>query len=153
MPLFGFRTHKKYDKDFSQSKAVKAGKNKESRSKKVEKVIPIANKVVNKAIQAPVIRNIIDSFDTSAETIIRPHITEKTGILSQGGVYTFQVKRDANKQTVSKAIKALYKVNPIKVAMINVGAKNIFVRGKKGTVSGMRKAIVTLKKGEKIDFI
>lgn len=153
MPLFGFRTHKKYDKDFSQSKVVKASPDRESRPKKVEKVISAPNKVVNKAIQAPVIRSIVDSFDTSAETIIRPHITEKTGILSQGGVYTFQVKRDANKQTVSKAIKALYKVNPIKVAMINVGAKNIFVRGKKGTVSGMRKAIVTLKKGEKIDFV
>jgi ribosomal protein L23 len=36
---------------------------------------------------------------------------------------------------------------------VNTPAKAVFVRGRKGTVSGLKKAIVTVKKGEKIDFV
>ena len=88
-----------------------------------------------------------------ASIIIRPHITEKSGIMSQNGVYTFVVAKDANKPMVAQAVKALYKVTPIKVAVTNLPSKNVFVRGKKGVSSGLRKAVVTLKKGDKIDFI
>lgn len=85
--------------------------------------------------------------------IIKPHVTEKSGILSQGGVYTFEVKKNANKNVIGKAIAALYKVTPVKIAVTNIPSKSIFHRGKIGTVSGIRKAIVTLKKGDKIDFV
>ena len=88
-----------------------------------------------------------------AEAIIRPMVTEKSGILSQGGVYTFVISRKANKNTVANAIKALYKVTPVKVAIINNPDKRVFVRGKRGVVSGIRKAMITVKKGDKIDFI
>lgn len=87
------------------------------------------------------------------DIIIRPRITEKSGLLSQSGVYTFEVEKGATKPQVAKVIKKLYKVTPVKVAIINLPAKNVFVRGKKGTVSGVSKALVTVKKGEKIDFI
>jgi len=87
------------------------------------------------------------------DTIIRPRITEKSGLLSQSGVYTFEVSDNATKSEVTKAIKKLYKVTPVKVAIINLPMKNVFVRGKRGTVSGVKKALVTVKKGEKIDFI
>lgn len=92
-------------------------------------------------------------FDDAAGAIIRPHITEKSGLLSQAGTYTFQVAAGANKAAVAKAVKTLYKVTPVKVAVINLPAKKIFVKGRIGTVSAMRKAMVTLKKGEKIDFV
>ena len=84
--------------------------------------------------------------------IIRPHITEKAGLASQSGVYTFEIAVGANKHTVAKAIKALYKVVPVKVAIINLPAKKVFVRGRRGVVSGIRKAVVTLKKGETINL-
>lgn len=87
------------------------------------------------------------------DIIIRPRITEKSGLLSQAGVYTFEVSKDATKPQITKAIKKLYKVTPVKVAVVNLPTKNVFVRGKRGTVSGIRKALVTVKKGEKIDFI
>ena len=87
------------------------------------------------------------------DIIIRPRITEKSGLLSQGGVYTFEVTKNANKQSISAAIKAMYKVTPVKVAIVNLPARNVFVRGRKGRTSGVRKAVVTVKKGEKIDFI
>jgi large subunit ribosomal protein L23 len=73
--------------------------------------------------------------------------------LSQSGVYTFEVGREANKQSISKAVKALYKVIPVKIAVLNSPAKNVFVKGRRGKVSGFRKAMVTLKKGDKIDFV
>lgn len=87
------------------------------------------------------------------DTIIKPRITEKSGLLAQNNVYTFEVTKNATKSTVFDAIIKMYKVTPVKVAIVNLPAKNVFVRGKKGRVSAMKKAIVTIKKGEKIDFI
>jgi large subunit ribosomal protein L23 len=89
----------------------------------------------------------------ASEVIIRPHVTEKSGIASQGGVYTFIVAKSANKNVIADVVKAQYKVTPVSVNVINLPAKKVFVRGKKGTVSGIRKAVVTLKKGDKIDFV
>jgi large subunit ribosomal protein L23 len=80
-------------------------------------------------------------------------VTEKSGLLSQGGVYTFEVTASANKSTIAGAVKALYKVTPVKIAIVNSPAKKVFVRGRRGVVSGVRKALVTLKKGDKIDFV
>ncbi|MCL5782113.1 MAG: 50S ribosomal protein L23 [Patescibacteria group bacterium] len=148
MPLFGFRTHKKYDKDFSQEKAVGAsGKTTKTRSKPVKKSV-----VTKTETKTPVVAVEVASSMT-ASVVIRPHITEKSGILSQNGSYTFEVARSANKDTIAKAINAIYKVKPMRVSIINVPAKRVFVRGKAGRVSGMRKAVVTLKKGDKIDFV
>ena len=46
-----------------------------------------------------------------------------------------------------------FKVNPVKIAIVNTPMKNVFVKGRRGTVSGMKKAIITVRKGEKIDFV
>ncbi|MFA6432605.1 MAG: 50S ribosomal protein L23 [Candidatus Paceibacterota bacterium] len=92
------------------------------------------------------------SFGSESEAVLRPHITEKSGLLSAKGVYTFQVSKGASKQSVAKAIKALYKITPVKIAMINLPARTIVVKGRRGTVSGVRKALVTVKSGDKIDF-
>lgn len=88
-----------------------------------------------------------------ASVILRPRITEKSGFLSQTGVYTFEVTKGANKNSVMQAVKSLYKVVPTKVAMLNNPARNVFIRGRRGVVPGVRKALVTLKKGDKIDFV
>ena len=82
------------------------------------------------------------------------HYTKmKSGILSQTGVYTFEIAPTANKNLIAKAVIALYKVTPTKVTIINSPAKKVFIRGRRGVVSGVRKALVTLKKGDKIDFV
>ncbi len=89
----------------------------------------------------------------SASLIIRPHITEKTTALTQRGVYTFTVHKNATKSEVDKAIQELYKVNPSKVNIINIHPKATFQRGHAGTQAGMKKALVFLKEGDKIDFL
>jgi large subunit ribosomal protein L23 len=93
----------------------------------------------------------VSSFRT--DVIIRPRITEKSGLLSQNGIYTFEVTKSANKAMIAGAVNALYKVVPVRVAIINLPAKKVLVRGRRGVVSGVRKAVVTLKKGDKIDFV
>lgn len=86
-------------------------------------------------------------------TIIRPRITEKSGLQSEKhNIYTFEVAKNSTKHTVEKEIKALYKVTPTKVRMINLPTKKVFVRGKKGAISGIKKALVYLKKGDKINL-
>jgi large subunit ribosomal protein L23 len=152
MPLFGFRTHKKYDKDFSQEKKVKNVPEKGDNKPKTAGKIATKTKdiVVAKPLNVTVPSN---TQSIAANVIIRPHVTEKSGLLSQTGTYTFQVSRDANKNSVSNAIQALYKVRPAKVTIINKPVKNIFVRGKKGTIPALKKAMVILKKGDKIEFI
>ena len=86
--------------------------------------------------------------------IKKPRITEKSGLQAEGfGVYTFEVTKKANKKSIAKAVKELYKVTPVKVNIINLPAKKVFSRGKKGSVSGVKKAIVFLKKGDKIEFV
>jgi large subunit ribosomal protein L23 len=88
------------------------------------------------------------------DIIIRPRITEKSGIMSENSsVYTFEVRRNATKPMIAQHIKFLYKVSPIKVRIVNLPAKRVFVRGKRGMSNAVKKALVFLKKGDKIDFV
>ncbi len=87
-------------------------------------------------------------------TILRPRITEKSGTISENSnIYTFEVAKNSTKHSIANEIKTLYKVTPTKVAIINLPARKVFVRGKKGTQSSVKKAMVYLKKGDKIDFV
>lgn len=82
--------------------------------------------------------------------IISPRLTEKASNLSTLNVYTFNVKDNATKITLSKEIEKTYKVKPIKITIINNPRKAVFVRNKLGFKKGFKKASVFLKKGEKI---
>ncbi len=81
-----------------------------------------------------------------------PRITEKATIVAEQNVYTFNVAPTTTKPEIAKAIKALYDVTPVKIAVVNRGPRKVFVKGKLGTKSGVKKAMVYLKKGDKIDF-
>ncbi len=85
--------------------------------------------------------------------VVKPRITEKTGQLSQKGIYTFEVLKNADCGRIAAAIKTAYKVSPVKINIVPIKSKAMFARGKSGrTVSG-KKAYVYLKKGDKIEFI
>ncbi|KKQ01506.1 MAG: 50S ribosomal protein L23 [Parcubacteria group bacterium GW2011_GWB1_36_5] len=85
--------------------------------------------------------------------IKNPRITEKTSFAQEQNVYTFDVSNGANKTEIKKAIFALYKVKPLRVNVLKVPKKNIISKGKMGVKGGGRKALVYLKKGDKIEFI
>ena len=85
------------------------------------------------------------------DIILRPRITEKSGLMNEKlNLYTFEVSKNASKPMIAKAVKALYKVTALKIRTVNLPAKKVFVRGTRGTQSGVKKALVYLKKGDKI---
>jgi large subunit ribosomal protein L23 len=86
-----------------------------------------------------------------ANTLLRPRITEKASFLAGSNVYAFEISKDATKNQVSEAVKVFYNVTPIKVNIVKNPAKKVFLRGKKGVKSGVKKAYVYLKAGDKIE--
>ncbi len=85
--------------------------------------------------------------------IKNPKITEKSSYAIEQNVYTFDITSAANKTEIRKAIFALYKVRPVKVNVLAVPKKNVMFKGRSSTKGGGRKALVYLKKGDKIEFI
>ncbi len=86
------------------------------------------------------------------DEILRPRITEKSGIANEtSNIYTFEVTKTATKYTIAQAVKAMYKVTPLKIRTVSLPAKQVFSRGRWGTQSAVKKALVYLKKGDKIE--
>lgn len=70
---------------------------------------------------------------------LKPRITEKAGILGESkNIYTFEVPRNSTKSQVAFAVKKAYKVTPTKINITNLKT--------------VKKAVVMLKKGDKIEF-
>ena len=86
------------------------------------------------------------------DKIIAPHVTEKATNLSEQNKIIFKVHQKANKINLKKNIEKIFKVNVTKINIINKKAKIKVARGKKVKVTGFKKAIVTLKKGQNIDL-
>ena len=85
------------------------------------------------------------------QIILRPIMTEKSTMLRDAyNKYSFIVHKDANKILIKNAIKNLFDVTPLKVNIINIRGKKKRVRYKFGYTSSFKKAIITLKQGDKI---
>lgn len=89
----------------------------------------------------------------ATQTIKNPRITEKATNMLEQNVYTFDVLPSANKMEVKKAVFALYKVKPVRVNILAVPDRHTSMRGKVSMKDGGKKAVVYLKKGDKIEFI
>ena len=100
-----------------------------------------------KKIQQRILNEKINSIDA----IRHPIITEKATILSEQNKTVFKVHNKANKKSI-KNIEKIFKVNVVKVNIINQKSKQKIKQGKKSTKSGYKKAIITLKKGQSIDL-
>lgn len=85
-----------------------------------------------------------------AKLIIAPRMTEKASMQSSKNAYTFVVAKHATKLSLLDEIKKTYKVTPLAINITNLPVRNVFVRGKFGTQSGIKKAVVFLKKGDTI---
>lgn len=81
----------------------------------------------------------------------RPVITEKAMKVSEQGQVTFVVPMDATKPEIKKAVEGVFGVKVKAVNTLCVAGKTKLFRGKKGVRSDVKKAIVTLVDGEKID--
>ena len=86
------------------------------------------------------------------DTIISPVVTEKSTNLSEQNKIVFRVSNKLNKIIIKKNIEKIFKVNVIKVNIINKQPRKKIAKGKKVKIQGYKKAIITLKKGQNIDL-
>ncbi len=86
------------------------------------------------------------------DKLISPLVTEKSTNLSEQNKIVFKVPDRANKDNLKKNIEKIFKVNVIKINIINKKNRTKFTRGRKVKISGFKKAIITLKKGQSIDL-
>jgi large subunit ribosomal protein L23 len=90
--------------------------------------------------------------------IIKPIVTEKQTAITDkiSNRFGFRVSPDANKLEIKKAVEAMYNVSVVDVNTMNYSGKRKSRYTKSGVISGKqssyKKAIVTLKEGEVIDF-
>ncbi len=85
------------------------------------------------------------------DVILAPVITEKATMASEANQVIFKVRRNATKPEIKAAVETLFDV---KVAAINTlirkGKRKLF-KGTRGVQSDVKKAVVTLAEGHKID--
>jgi len=83
--------------------------------------------------------------------LIKPIVTEKVSFLGMNNQYVFSVAPKANKSEIKKAIELLYGVKPEKVNIVNMKGKNTRYGRTFGKRKDWKKAIITLKQGDRIE--
>ena len=86
------------------------------------------------------------------DKILFPMVTEKSTNLSEQNKIIFKVPSSANKKNLKNNIEKIFKVNVTKINIINKPGRIKLTRGRKVKISGFKKAIITLKKGQSIDL-
>jgi len=116
------------------------------KEKKIDKK-PIDKKPEEKKIKAkkPITR--------AYQVLKEPHITEKATDLSKENKYVFKVYSGANKIEIKKAIENLYGIDVLAVRIITVHPKKRRLGRTEGWRKGYKKAIVKVKKGQKIEVL
>lgn len=90
--------------------------------------------------------------EIASTVLIEPVITEKSHEKMAESKYIFRVDGRAHKGSVQRAVEELYGVAVTKVNIIRIPAKRRNVGTKIGWKSGHKKAVVTLKAGDKIEL-
>lgn len=82
----------------------------------------------------------------------RPLITEKNSALQAQGKYAFKVASEANKEQIRQAVEKAFKVTVTGVNVMTVPGKRRRMRGREVMSPSWKKALVTLKPGDKIEL-
>jgi large subunit ribosomal protein L23 len=93
-----------------------------------------------------------ESGSIGLAVIKSPHFTEKGSLLMADRQYVFKVLPNTNKIEIKSAVEKVYGVTVTDVNIVNVPSKTRMVRGRYGEKGGYKKAIVTLKEGDKIEW-
>ncbi|MBI5742274.1 MAG: 50S ribosomal protein L23 [Candidatus Niyogibacteria bacterium] len=134
--------------------AIFAKKEEKKAAPKVAKEKPAKKDAEKKGIDLLAVKSAVG-------VLIAPHITEKSVFLGEsvkrgetlGGQYVFKVEGGATKPMVKRAVEDAYKVKVLAVKILARRDKTRFARGRRGVHAGAKKALVILKKGDKIEFI
>jgi large subunit ribosomal protein L23 len=82
--------------------------------------------------------------------LIEPVLSEKANILREEGKYVFKVDPRANKIQIKEAVRRIFNVHPVSCTVMVVAGKPKRQRYRSGYTATWKKAIVRLKKDEKI---
>lgn len=86
------------------------------------------------------------------DVIIAPVITEKATLASESNQVVFKVRKEATKPEIKAAVERLFDVKVTSVnTLIRKGKRKVF-KGTRGTQSDVKKAVVTLAEGHRIDI-
>jgi large subunit ribosomal protein L23 len=85
------------------------------------------------------------------DVILSPVITEKSTLLSEHNQVVFKVAKTATKPEIKEAVEGLFNVKVTAVNTLNLKGKTKRFRGRLGRRSDVKKAIVTLADGSRID--
>ena len=85
------------------------------------------------------------------DVVLAPHITEKATLISEHNAVVFKVAREATKPQIKAAVEALFGVSVTGVNTITQKGKSKRWKGRPYTRSDLKKAIVTLAEGQRID--
>lgn len=144
MSLFDFFKKKKKEKKKPEKKKIEkkeVKKEKPSEKKKVE-AKPLPKTKPRKGVPGIAYR-----------VLEAPHVTEKATALTEENKYVFKVLPRANKVEIKKAVEDLYGIDVIEVKIINVPKRQRRLGKQKGWRKGYKKAIVKIKKGQKIEIL
>ncbi len=86
------------------------------------------------------------------QIVMRPIISEKSYAMIEHNRYTFEVDKEASKPQIAAAVEDIFNVTVISVNTMRVNGKPRRVRYSKGLTRVWKKAVVTLKEGDSIEF-
>jgi len=86
------------------------------------------------------------------DVLQRPLITEKNTILQAQNKYAFEVAKEATKPQIQQAVEKAFRVKVINVNIIKVTGKTRRVGRRVYNTPPWKKAVVTLRAGDKIEF-
>jgi large subunit ribosomal protein L23 len=146
-----------------KKKTLRQDQDKEVRGKKSKAAVPAEVSVVKKPSSVKVTNNkekkearsVVTATGLAREVIRiqQPIVSEKTMRLSADqNQYAFVVDRDATKPEIKKQIKQRYNVEVVRVRTIRLQGKATLFRGKRSNPTPVKKAIITVQKGQKIDI-
>lgn len=151
-----FRKKKSTDKEKIQDEALKNKQKTESVVDKSETVLTPDGKLVNapkKDTKKPKkVKIKKEETGDAYKVLIKPLVTEKGSMLGTYNQYSFEVAPNANKVEIKKAIKKVYGIKPIRVNVMNVSGKKVRYGRTEGRTKNWKKALITLRQGEKIDI-
>jgi len=88
------------------------------------------------------------------QIIRRPHVSEKTALLqADSNQYVFEVRTDASKNEIKRAVEGLFEVNVEQVTVVNVKGKAKSFRLMPGRQKGWKKAYVRVQAGQTIEEV
>lgn len=88
------------------------------------------------------------------KVLLAPHVSEKATILAENdNQFVFKVAKDANKREIKKAVETLFEVEVDSVRTLNMKGKRKRFGLQEGRRPNWKKAYVSLKPGQDLDFV